>query len=76
MTIAEQLKQQGRQEGRQEGQLNAFRKAVLRALEIRHGIQHPKVGEALDLIEDPERLESLLEDALRSASVEDFLQHL
>jgi len=92
MTLADQLRQEGRQEGKQEGllrgkqegrkeglsegQLLAFRTAVLRALEIRHGSCPEGIREALGAIEDPKRLEQLLENAIRSDSVEAFAQEL
>ncbi len=69
-------KQEGRKEGLSEGQLLAFRTAVLRALEIRHGSCPEGIREALGAIEDPKRLEQLLENAIRSDSVEAFAQKL
>ena len=72
MTLADQL----RQEGKLEGQLRAFRTAVLRALEIRHGSYPEGIREAVEAIEDPERLEKLHETAFRSHSLEDFAQKL
>ena len=88
MTISDYFRQEGMQEGvqkgRQEGiqegmsrgQLAAFRTAVLHALKIRHGVCPEGVREALDGIEDPQRLEELLEVAFRSGSVEEFGQEL
>ena len=72
MTLADQL----RQEGLSEGQLRAFRIAVSRALEIRHGSCPEGIREALDAIEDPKRLEQLHESAIRSESLEAFAQKL
>jgi hypothetical protein len=92
MTIADQLRQEGRQEGLKEGkqegrkegiregltrgQLLALRTAVLRSLEISHGPCPAGISEALEAIEDPKRLEQLLENALRSESIESFAQAL
>jgi anthranilate phosphoribosyltransferase len=72
MTLADQL----RQEGLSEGQLLAFRTAVQRALEIRHGSCPEGIREALDAINDPKRLEQLHEIAFRSQSLEAFAQKL
>jgi flagellar biosynthesis/type III secretory pathway protein FliH len=84
MTIADQLRQEGRQEGRQQGiqegmskgQALALRGAVLRALEIRHGSCPSGISEALEAVEDPKRLEQLLDSAIRSESIESFAQRL
>jgi hypothetical protein len=88
MTIADQLrhegkrdgKREGRKEGREEGlsegQLLAFRTAVLRALEIKHGAYPKGIREAVETIKDPKRLEQLLESAFRSESLETFAQRL
>lgn len=67
---------EGIQEGMSRGQLAAFRTAVLHALKIRHGGYPEEIREALDGIEDPHRLEELLEVAFRSGSVEEFGQEL
>jgi flagellar biosynthesis/type III secretory pathway protein FliH len=88
MTLADQLRQEGRQEGEQEGlikgkreglsegQLLAFRTAVSRALEIRHGSCPEGIREALKAIKDPKRLEQLHEIAFRSESIEVFARKL
>jgi flagellar biosynthesis/type III secretory pathway protein FliH len=84
MTLADQLRQEGKNEGKtegkleglSEGQLLAFRTAVQRALEIRHGSCPEGIREALDAIADPKRLEQLLESAIRSESLEAFAQKL
>jgi len=84
MTLADQLIQKGRQEGEQtgrqtglsEGELRAFRTAVLRALEIRHGSYPEGIREALEAIQDPKQLELLLETAIRSTSLEAFAEKL
>jgi len=68
MTIADQL--------REEGQLRAFRTAVLRALEIRHGSYPEGIREAIEAVEDPQRLETLHESAFRSDSIEAFARML
>ena len=84
MTLADQLRQEGKLEGKlegkkeglTEGQLRAFRTAVLRALEIRHGAYPEGIREAIELINDPQRLERLHERAFRSDSIEAFAQQL
>ena len=84
MTLADQLRLEGKEEGKleglsqglSEGQLRAFRTAVQRALEIRHGLCPEGIREALDAIGDPKRLEQLLETAFRSESLEVFAQKL
>jgi len=84
MTLADQLREEGKlegiikgkQEGLSEGQLRAFRTAVLRALEIRHGYCPEGIREAIEAIEDPQRLEALHESAFRAESVEAFAQKL
>ena len=80
MTLADQLREEGKLEGKQEGlsegQLRAFRTAVLRALEIRHGACPDGIREALEATVDPARLEALHENAIRSDSLETFAQNL
>jgi hypothetical protein len=80
MTLADQLRQEGKIEGiikgKQEGQLRAFRTAVFRALEISHGACPGGLREALDSIADPTRLEMLFKNAMRSESLEAFVQNL
>jgi hypothetical protein len=80
MTLADQLRLEGKEEGLSqglsEGQLRAFRTAVQRALEIRHGLCPGGIREALDAIGDPKRLEQLHEIAFRSESLEAFAQIL
>jgi predicted transposase/invertase (TIGR01784 family) len=84
MTLADQLIQKGRQEGEQrgrqtglsEGELRAFRTAVLRALEIRHGAYPEGIREAVEAIEDLPQLEQLLEVAFCSPSLEAFAEKL
>ena len=80
MTLADQLRQEGKQEGKleglSEGQLRAFRIAVSRALEIRHGSCPDGIREALESVDDPKRLEQLHESAFRSESLEVFAQKL
>ena len=72
MTLADQLRQEGKLEGKQEGQKHAFRTAVLRALEVRHGAYPEGIREAVGAIEDSQRLEHLIEAAIRSDSIETF----
>jgi hypothetical protein len=84
MTLADQLRQEGKVEGelegllkgKTEGQLRAFRTAVLRALEIRHGSYPEGIREAIEAIHDARQLETLLESAIRSDSIETFSQGL
>jgi hypothetical protein len=80
MTLADRLREEGKLEGKQEGlsegQLRAFRTAVLRAVEIRHGACPDGIREALESIDDPARLERLIENAFRSDSLEAFAQNL
>ncbi len=84
MTLADQLRQEGKTEGKlegkleglSEGQLLAFRRAVQRALEIRHGSCPEGIREALDAIAESRRLEQLLESAICSESLEAFAQKL
>lgn len=72
MTLADQLRQEGKLEGKLEGQLRAFRTAVLRALEIRHGACPEGIREAIEANHDARQLEALLESAIRSDSIEAF----
>ena len=80
MTLADQLIQKGMQEGEQKGlskgELRAFRTAVLRALEIRHGGYPEGIREAVEAIQDPAQLESLHEMAIRSDSLDAFAEKL
>lgn len=76
MTIADQLRQEGRQEGISQGEIRAFRTAVIRALEIRHGACPERIREALEAVQDPGRLEQLHERAVRSESIEGFARML
>jgi hypothetical protein len=80
MTLADQLRQEGKlegklegkQEGLSEGERHAFRTAVLRALEVQHGAYPAGIREAVEAIEDSQRLERLIETAIRSDSIEVF----
>ena len=80
MTLADQLRQEGKiegklegkQEGLSEGQKHAFQTAVLRALEVRHGAYPEGIREAVEAIEDSQKLERLIETAFRSDSIETF----
>jgi hypothetical protein len=76
MTIADQLRQEGRQEGVSQGEIRAFRTAVIRTLEIRHGSCPEGIREALEAVQDPGRLEQLHERAMRSESIEGFARML
>ncbi|NBV32383.1 MAG: Rpn family recombination-promoting nuclease/putative transposase [Proteobacteria bacterium] len=72
MTLADRL----REEGKLEGQMRAFRTSVLRALEIRHGSYPDGIREAVESTDDLQRLEALLDSAIRSDSLEAFSQEL
>ena len=81
---------QGLNLGREEGRLCAMRDFILRTLDLKygavpqghgalpqgHGGVPQGIREALELIVDAPRLEILLENAVRSSSLEDFAQKL
>ena len=66
----------GIQEGEVRGSLGAKRKAVVRALEIRHGSVHPDLVARVNAVESGELLDALLEAAICSASLADFERQL
>ena len=68
MSLAEQL----RQEGHQEGHLAGRQEAVLSNLQIRFGPVPQGLVEAMRLVADPARLESLQRTSLACASIEEF----
>jgi hypothetical protein len=84
MTLADRLREEGKLEGeregilrgKREGQLRAVRTSVLPALEIRHGAYPEGIREAIEAMEDSQRLEALHESAFRSESLEAFAQML
>jgi flagellar biosynthesis/type III secretory pathway protein FliH len=84
MTLAEQFREEGREEGHQkghqagkaEGLLGAMRRAVLRALEIRHGAVPPELATRVEALDSQEVLDRLHEAAICSCSVEDFARQL
>ena len=80
MTLADRLREEGKLEGEREGILRGKRegqlRAVLHALEIRHGSYPEGIREAIEAIYDLQRLEALLESAIRSDSLEAFAQKL
>ena len=76
MTLADRLRDEGKLEGKLEGQMRAFRTAVLRALEIRHGSYPEGIREAIEAIDDLQRIEALLESSIRSDSLEEFARKL
>jgi len=84
MTLANQLREEGKIEGKLEGKkeglfegrLSALRSSVLCTLEIRHGAYPDGVREVIEALEDPKKLQNLLESALRSDSIEAFAQNL
>jgi hypothetical protein len=75
-TLAKTFHQKGREEGVKAGQLNALRSAVIRAVEIRHGLCPEGLRETIESLSDFNRLEALLESAFRSNSVEEFSRKL
>ena len=67
-SIGERLLERGRVQGMQ--------KAVLAVLEKRFSAVSPSLVEQLQLVEDPERLDALLDAALGANSLEEFTQAL
>lgn len=76
MTVAEQYRAEGREEGHTAGSLGAQRRAVLRALEIRHGAVPPDLAARVNALESGETLDELLEAAIRSRSLSEFERQL
>ena len=80
MTLAEQFREEGHQIGHQagkaEGLLGAMRRAVLRALEIRHGAVPPELAARVQALDSQDALDRLHEAAICSCSVEDFARQL
>jgi hypothetical protein len=80
MTLAEQFREEGHQIGHQagkaEGLLGAMRRAVLRALEIRHGAVPPELADRVQALDSQDALDRLHEAAICSCSVEDFARQL
>ena len=84
LTLAQQIeekgreegREEGRQEGRQEGAREAARQSVLRALRIKHGQVPEDLRQALNRTDDLARLESLLDGAFLSASLQQFAKEL
>ncbi len=64
--------QQGIQQGVQQGRLQNARKSVMQALNIRFGEIPPPLATSINQIDDPTRLELLLEKAITVESVEVF----
>jgi len=62
--------------GRQEGVILARQKAVLDALEIRFGHLSEPLHQAIEAIHDEARLRVLLQTAIQTVSVEDFVRSL
>jgi hypothetical protein len=75
MTLAERLKEEGKEEGQEEG-LRALRASVLRALEIRFGGYPEGIREAVEAKHQISDLESLIEAAICSNSIEEFTRGL
>ncbi len=72
LTWADRIILQNREEGRQEGRQEGLRDAVLRVLTRRFGTLPPSSGAGLYRIDDPRRLEALLDVALSTGTVEEF----
>jgi len=65
---------EGKAESLSEGHLQALRMAMLRALEIWCGGCFKGIREAVELVCDQQKLERLLEVAIRGNSHEEFVQ--
>ncbi len=70
-----QNREEGRQEGRQEG-LRVAHQAVLRVLVKQFGALPPSIGAGLERIDNPQRLEALLDVALSASTLEEFTHAL
>jgi hypothetical protein len=79
-TLAEQLIEHGRKEGIEKGRVEGRREsavqAVLQALRIRHGRVPEGLADAVEEVQDLQKLELLHSGAIRSASLEEFAQSL
>jgi len=72
MTLAQKFREEGKQEGREEGRVNALRQAVCSVLDVRFGTVPEGLREAVELVHDAAKLESLHRQAALSASLEEF----
>jgi len=71
--------EQGLEQGLQQGVLNGRRQDIVHLLRVRFDPTGPRlavIAEQLAAIEDTERLQDLLVEAMRTASLEAFLEHL
>jgi hypothetical protein len=76
MTLAQQFRQEGLQEGRQEGFVLSRQQDVLEVLEIRFGLIPEGLKEAVESIQEEDRLRALHRTAVQCADVESFAKHL
>jgi predicted transposase/invertase (TIGR01784 family) len=80
MTLAQQFRQEGLQEGLQEGRQEGFvlsrQQDVLEVLEIRFGLIPEGLKEAVESIQEEDRLRALHRTAVQCADVESFAKHL
>jgi predicted transposase YdaD len=77
--ILEEGLQQGLEQGLQQGVLDGRRQDIVHLLRVRFDPTGPRlaaIAEQLAAIEDTERLQDLLVEAMRTASPEAFLEHL
>jgi hypothetical protein len=72
----EQGIEKGKREGRLEGLREHARRAVLQALEVRFGAVPEHVAAAVGALEDLQRLDGLLREAIVAASVREFERQL
>ena len=80
MTLADQFREEGKQEGLSQGlnlgRLIAMRSSIIRMLALKHGSVPQGIRETLELVDDELKLDTLLEHAFCSPSLEDFSQKL
>jgi flagellar biosynthesis/type III secretory pathway protein FliH len=68
--------QQGVQQGLQQGVLNTSRDAVVKVLRVRFKRVPKLLLKKINLLQDPEKLSQLLEDAVLVKSLAEFEPHL
>jgi hypothetical protein len=74
MTLAEQLRREGRHEGRLEGRLESLHDTILEVLAVRFGDVPASVRDAVTEITDEARLRELHRAAIRTPTLEAFLE--